>query len=259
MKTNLIGIFIFIRVFAFGQIDQKFINHLVYNNLNLEHKSYLSLLEKQNDLSDSLIYFKTKFALFTNDSSNYNKLYPKCSLCFNDTNLLKYSASYFTKLSLHNTKKLWDVEFKTNSNYSKNTLLYKSFELIQNPSLNPDFLPYTLQMHYNEFKAANRKNIWLAGALSAIVPGSGKLYIGRPHSFWGSFITNTLYGITAYESINKLGIKNGYSIFTTGVFGVFYLSNIFGTAFDLKRLKIEKKKHFLYEVADYQSAGIYLY
>ena len=61
------------------------------------------------------------------------------------------------------------------------------------------------------------------------------------------------------ESIKKLGFKNAYSIVSTGAFGVFYMSNIIGVVHDLKRIKNEKKKHFLYEVANYQSVGFDLY
>ena len=78
-------------------------------------------------------------------------------------------------------------------------------------------------------------------------------------SFFGSFISNVLYGLTGYESVRVLGINNGYSIVSVSAFGIFYFSNVIGVVHDLKRIKNEKKKHFLYEVATYQSADIYLY
>lgn len=259
MRISALLIFM---VFTFqlkAQVNVPLIKHFAYNDLNNEHKTYLELLEQQHGITDSLKYFKTKFSLLNKDTSNFIVDYKNCSLCYSDTNLLKYSASYLAKISLKQTRQFWEQEFGLGYHWSKKTLLYKSFDLLEHPENDVNFLPYTLQIHYNEYRHASQKKLWAAGLLSAIIPGAGKLYIGRERSFFGSFLVNTLYGITAYESIKKKGFKNGYTIFATGAFSIFYLSNIYGTIFDLKRLRIEKKKHFLYEVSDYQSSGIYLY
>ena len=105
---------------------------------------------------------------------------------------------------------------------TRTSLLKKSFDLISNSSLNREFLPYELEVHYNEYAFVNQKKAWIAATLSTAIPGLGKLYIGRPNSFFGSFVTNVFYGIAAFESINKLGFKNAYSIVSTGAFGVFF-------------------------------------
>lgn len=259
MRINKLLLILFFSFQLKAQVNPSLIEHFVYNDLNNEHKTYLQLLEQEHGITDSLRYFKTKLSVLNNDTTNFQSSYAKCSICYADTNLLKYTASYLTQISLKQTRQFWEQEFSLGYRWSKNTLLYKSFNLLDHPENDVNFLPYTLQIHYNEYRHAQQKKPLVAGLLSAIIPGAGKLYIGRERSFFGSFLVTTLYGITAYESIKNKGFKNGYTIFATGAFGVFYLSNIYGTVFDLKRLRIEKKKHFLYEVADYQSSGIYLY
>lgn len=244
---------------SFAQVNKNFIEHLVYNNLNTEHATYLKSFEQKNLVVDSLKYYKVKFDLLTNNYNNLDVDFLKCSVCAKDLNLTQYLSS---KLLLNN----YDAGLKlileggSQGAYQiKNTLLFKAVNLINTPDSSSFTMPYYLNTHYNEYKTFTNKKAWKAGLLSAIIPGAGKLYIGRPNSFWGSFLSNAFYLINLTESISKKGITNGYTIFSAGVFSVFYFPNIFGTIYDLKRVKLEKKKHFLYEVADYQLSGITLY
>ena len=242
-----------------SQINSEFIHHLVLSDQHKEHFTYLNSIANNYGVSDSLTYYRVKYHLLINDYGSFQNEMRNCILCFQDSSLLNYSASNLFKHSIRATEKFWELDAIKGLGISRTSLLKKSFDLISNSGLNKEFLPYELEVHYNEYAFVNQKKAWIAAALSAGIPGLGKLYIGRPNSFFGSFVSNFFYGITAFESINKLGFKNAYSLVSTGAFGVFYLSNIIGVVHDLKRIKNEKKKHFLYEVATYQSAGVYLY
>lgn len=260
MKISLVVFFLFSFFFrANAQINSQFINHLVLSNQHKEHKTYLNYLLENNGYSDSLTYYRMKYYLLLKDYNSFESEIQNCKLCFKDSSLLNYSASYLFKSSIASAERLWKIDSKFGSDLTKTSLLRKSFDLTKNTQGFSDFLPYELKVHYNEYKFVKKKKAWIAAGLSMVIPGSGKLYIGRPNSFFGSFISNVLYGLTGFESVRVLGINNGYSIVSLSAFGIFYFSNVIGVVHDLKRIKNEKKKHFLYEVATYQSADIYLY
>ena len=257
--SSIIFVVLSISIRLNAQINSQFIHHLVLADQHKEHLTYLNSIDSSYGLSDSLTYYRVKYHLLLKDYGSFQNEIKNCTLCFQDSSLLNYSATKLFKHSIRATEQLWKLDSIRGIGISRRSLLKKSFDLIQNPNISKEFLPYELEVHFNEYAFVNKKKAWIAGSLSTAIPGLGKLYIGRPNSFVGSFISNVFYGITAFESINKLGIQNAYSLISTGAFGVFYLSNIIGVVHDLKRIKNEKKKHFLYEVATYQSAGIYLY
>jgi hypothetical protein len=258
MKIKLLMVFLMICFSSYSQINSSFIKHLVLYDLNTEHNSYLNSFSDSTNI-DSLDYFKLKFYLLHN---KYDTFLDNVSVnpdVLNDSSLLDYSTGHLLKWSISKTKSLIKIDSLFGMNYLSNSLIKKSLLLVGDKTLSADFLPSSLRTHFDEFEKTRNKKAWVGGALATLLPGAGKLYIGRGKSFLGSFMVNIFYGATAYESIHQFGIRNTYSILTTGVFSAFYLSNIYGTIFDLKRIKIEKKKHFLYEVADYQSSGVYLY
>lgn len=260
MKISLIVFFLFSISFRVNsQVNSQFIHHLVLSNQNKEHYTYLNSLEETFGSSDSLIYYRIKYYLLLKDYNSFQREIEDCKLCFTDSLLLNYAASHLLKNSISFAEKLWELDATIGLGSSKKSILKKSFDLTKSIQYSPDFLPYELESNFNEYKLAKKKKAWIAAGLSIAIPGAGKLYIGRPNSFFGSFISNVLYGLTSYESVRVLGITNGYSIVSLSAFGIFYFSNIIGVVHDLKRIKNEKKKHFLYEVATYQSSDIYLY
>ena len=257
--SSVIFIVLSISIRLNSQINSEFIHHLVLSEQNKEHSTYLNSIANKYGVSDSLTYYKVKYHLLINDYGSFQNEIRNCILCFQDSSFLNYSTSKLLKHSISATEKFWEIDSANGLGISHTSMLKKSFDLINNSGLNKDFLPYELEVNYNEYASVNQKKAWIAATLSAAIPGLGKIYIGRSNSFFGSFVSNIFYGITAFESINKLGFKNAYSLVSTGAFGVFYLSNIIGVIHDLKRIKNEKKKHFLYEVANYQSVGFDLY
>jgi len=257
--SQIIFVVLSISIRLNAQINSQFINHLVIADQHKEHFTYLNSVDSSHGLSDSLIYYRVKYHLLLEDYDSFQNEIVNCTLCFQDSSLLNYSATKLFKYSISATEQLWKLDSTRGIGLSRASLLKKSFDLIQNPNVSKEFLPYELEVHFNEYAFANKKKAWIAASLSTVIPGLGKIYIGRPNSFMGSFISNVFYGITAFESINKLGVKNMYSLISTSAFGVFYLSNVIGVVHDLKRIKNEKKKHFLYEVANYQSSGFHLY
>ncbi len=260
MRTRLVYFFFFLVCFqARSQVNSEFVDYLVISELNKEHKTYLDQLTLDFGETDSVRYYKTKFDLLTNNYDSFQNEFNSCKLCWKDTSLINYSSIHLIRFSIERANKFWKADSTYGSFVSKNSILRKSYNLSLNPKLDDSFLPYELKFHFQEYKSAYNKKAWVAGLLSAAIPASGKLYIGRGNSFFGAFALNVVHGIILYEAINRKGIEHPYTIVSAGFFGVFYFSNIFGTIHDLKRVKNERRKHFLYEVADYQSADLYLY
>jgi putative component of membrane protein insertase Oxa1/YidC/SpoIIIJ protein YidD len=77
-----------------------------------------------------------------------------------------------------------------------------------------------------KFEELPSKSRWLAGSLSAVVPGAGQLYAGRPEDALVAFITNgVLIGTTAYAWHRGERVTAGALGFVA--FG-FYAGNIYG-------------------------------
>ncbi|OWY22058.1 hypothetical protein C7N43_09250 [Sphingobacteriales bacterium UPWRP_1] len=91
-----------------------------------------------------------------------------------------------------------------------------------------------LLQYAESIKKVKRRSPALAGMLSAVVPGLGKVYAGKAKQGIASFFPVALLGLQAYENIHKRGIKNGFSIFYTGLFSVFYIGNIWGSVLSVQ-------------------------
>ena len=73
--------------------------------------------------------------------------------------------------------------------------------------------------------------------MSAIIPGSGKIYAGDLRSGVSSFLVVGALGLMAAESWKKLGGKDWRTITLTSVFGLFYTANIYGSALSVSIIK----------------------
>jgi len=109
----------------------------------------------------------------------------------------------------------------------------------KNPILSEEFL--NLKNYSLVDKKIKRKSPLLAGSLSAIIPGLGKVYAGNNGQALASFLTCGLMGAVATENYLHFGFKHPQTIFFTGIFGLFYIGNIWGSALSVQVVKIEKQ------------------
>ena len=77
----------------------------------------------------------------------------------------------------------------------------------------------------------------LAGAMSAVIPGSGKIYAGDLRSGISTFLIVGALGGIAAESWIKLGGRDWRTIALSSVFGLFYIGNIYGSAVSVSVVK----------------------
>lgn len=86
-------------------------------------------------------------------------------------------------------------------------------------------------MIYAANKLQNRKtkSPLVAGLMSAVIPGSGKYYLGKLGQGTLSLVTSAIFGLQAYEGYRNDGIKSPTFIVFGSLFSVFYVANIWGS------------------------------
>lgn len=73
------------------------------------------------------------------------------------------------------------------------------------------------------------KSILLAGMMSCIIPGSGKMYSGKVGEGVSALLSNAILAGITIENYRKAGPKNFKTIFFGSLFTIFYVGNIYGS------------------------------
>lgn len=81
------------------------------------------------------------------------------------------------------------------------------------------------------------KSPFLAGAFSAVIPGSGKYYAGKKGEAVSVLVSVLALGAVFYENASKYGLTHYRSIATGGIFSIFYIGNIAGSYHSVNRSK----------------------
>ncbi|MFM7850687.1 MAG: tetratricopeptide repeat protein [Flammeovirgaceae bacterium] len=81
-----------------------------------------------------------------------------------------------------------------------------------------------------------------AGFLSAIVPGLGRIYVGKRATGIYSMIVAALLGLQAYEGLQKDGANSTRFIFYSSLFTAFYIANIWGSTLSVKIMQNERQE-----------------
>jgi hypothetical protein len=92
----------------------------------------------------------------------------------------------------------------------------------------------------NDYKNIRNNSGVLAGMMSAVVPGLGKVYAGKTGQGISSFLPVTLMGLMTWEAYKKAGLKSARFILTAAFFTVFYVGDIWGSVLSVSVNRIEK-------------------
>jgi len=95
---------------------------------------------------------------------------------------------------------------------------------------------------YSTLIKHKKKSPFIAGALSAVVPGLGKIYTKRVGEGVSAFLITTTMGLVACENLIKDGIKDPKTIIFGSLFGLFYIGNIWGSVISVKLTRDEFNK-----------------
>ena len=78
---------------------------------------------------------------------------------------------------------------------------------------------------------------FLAAAMSAVIPGAGKIYAGDLNSGLSTLLIVGALGAMTAEAWSKLGLQDWRTIGLASVFGVFYIGNIYGSALSVSVIR----------------------
>jgi len=95
-----------------------------------------------------------------------------------------------------------------------------------------------------DMEAYKEKSALLAGLISALVPGLGKFYTGYRGLPFGAMFTTLPLAAIAIEAFIIGGVVSPVFWVLGGIFGVFYIGNIWGSALSVKARKIELYEEF---------------
>ena len=98
-----------------------------------------------------------------------------------------------------------------------------------------------------ECNSFRRKSPFVAGLLSAIVPGLGKVYAKKPGSGISAFLSVSILGAIAYENYSKRGLEHPATIIAGSMFSILYIGNIYGSVYSVNAYRDE-----FYEKVNYR-------
>jgi TM2 domain-containing membrane protein YozV len=83
-------------------------------------------------------------------------------------------------------------------------------------------------------KTHKRKSMFIAGALSVILPGSGKIYAGKTAQGVSGFLILGSLGAVTYENYRKDGFQDIKTLLFGTIFSIFYIGNVYGSVVSIK-------------------------
>ena len=247
-------VLLFIPLSFYGQyfdsvsIEKK-INFVTYLKANNQTEDALHLLHYFNSQVkiDSLQLFEAKLLLELRREKDADTLLQKCAGLFPDSSNLNCSyilLKNHANLLIGNYDKIIEPKYyKKLVHYEawriqllSATLLNKKmddFDLVFNAGkcndANLALIEFYIYVQKVEISRRRKKSSFIAGLLSAIIPGSGKIYAGKPHEALTGFIPVAFNLAQAGEGYYYKKFDSPH-LYIFGLLGtVFYASGIYGS------------------------------
>lgn len=247
---------------VFGQFSKKFEfgNYLISSGNFIEvlnYPSIINLAQLSNEQSDSLSFLIGK-------AHFYNKSFDLAKSSFSsitETSLFEPAQYYSTLSNLY----LSNYGFSNSTlldlpNDGLNTLIKKGdFILLNNIDSAKSVMlrksDFLIQKHFNDLdnvilgiESHKTKSAFLAGLMSAIIPGSGKFYSGKVGEGVASLLMVGILTASSIEQFNNGGFKNTQFYLMSLPAAFFYVGNIYGSYFSVKVSNIEFNEQIRNEV-----------
>ena len=261
-KTILL--FILFLVFGYGKAQSNFSVNFYQNlvnqketNLAILYLNKCELLPQNIATLDSIYYYKGKtffnsklfkqsvlaFNKISTLSVFYNqsKIYQSIGLLYLDSpeNYINYILKPLKGDSLFNQIK--SISMASVALLNNNFLVYDSLILQLKDSL---FYYNNLQISLSNWRkkaTLKTKNPIIAASLSAIIPGLGKVYGGKPYDGLSTFLTHVPLGLTVWESYKNAGFNSARFITFTSISSLFYFGNILASYHYIYKNRKEEK------------------
>ncbi|TVQ88274.1 MAG: hypothetical protein EA393_09335 [Bacteroidetes bacterium] len=238
--------------------ELKFINHLLGRQNNDEALFLLENLQSDNSLQQDTIYYLTGWTLYNQKaleaSAWYLAMVSRESSWFEKSN---FFAAYNLTYLGEREKSLARLNL-FDDNFSREIIEMKNFQLAGISLLDrrlDDFQRYSagftgklsfmaaeeekLVNYYERIKSAPNRSPFLAGLMSAAVPGMGRIYAGKTAEGIAGFLYVGAMLAATYDFYNRLGSSNPFFLISAGLSGIFYIGNIWGSVISVQRVKNE--------------------
>ena len=236
--------------------DMKFVDYLKERKMFVEAQYILTKMDTSlltTEEKDSMNFAKGVIYLLSDESTksicSFDKV-SEISACYSKA-LVANAYNYWQNKQYDKSDKLLKkVLNNTNDSgvHSMALLMLSANELLQNhPSGYANYAKmidtsdeviqskkHILNKVYQSENAFHHKSPVVAGVLSAVVPGLGKWYLGKPNEAFGAFIPLASLGILTYEAYRKGGVKSLGFVSFASLFSVFYAGNIWGSMVSVK-------------------------
>jgi len=231
--------------------DLKFINHLLRTGYFEEARFLLDSADcSSSRMNDSVNYLRSwsyfSLNLLTASSESLLKIKPSSSFYPKSHFYAAYNYAQTGNLT-RAIEILEETEVSTSNQFSLKKYEIAGLKLLQGDSSSfynwinnnapgePEISESAIRLNSisREINSHKSKSPFLAGLLSGIIPGSGKLYAGRKGEAIAAFFSTAGIGLVTWENYRKRGINNFYTLASGSVFAVTYLANIYGSAFSV--------------------------
>lgn len=183
-------------------------------------------LNQQLDVaSKHFTFVSSQSALFT-ESQFLN------TICLSYSDNRDEAARLLNNLSLEDSV-LKELQLFETSGFNLLKRDLKAFELNYS-LLNDKYYHFTKpKQEYLELKSSietfKPKSAFTAGAMSALVPGLGKVYTKKTGEGIATFFKLALLGLPALEALNKKGPEDPRFVVFASIFAIGYVANIWGS------------------------------
>ncbi|MCA0429859.1 MAG: hypothetical protein LCH32_05100 [Bacteroidetes bacterium] len=238
---------------------EKKITFVNYLKQNKQHEDALYILNHFNSREqiDSLILMEVKLLLELHREKLADSLLKSSLNLFSDSSKLNCS---YTLLQNHVNILISKLDDLKKPNYTTNLIHYETWRIQQlatailkndfggfeeifnsgkctNP--NTSMIEFSLYVQKTEMFRRRKKSGFLAGLFSTIIPGSGKIYAGKPHEALTSFVPVVFNLAQAGEGYYYKKFESPHLYVFGSIGTVFYASNIYGSFKAAKRKNAE--------------------
>lgn len=255
-RISILISFVFLSLILPAQetnVSLAFTRYLIQNKLYKDALLELKNLEKKNSLSDSISFLRGWIYEESRqpDSAIFN--YERISVsspCYTHaacrTAFLKALQGNFSSVDT-----LLSFTPEDSCANGMRIFFYDALHLAQKEThgtlILPDKVCYPelnwkqkLEDYPKTLSQTRKKSPWVAGTLSAFVPGLGKVYAGKPKQGLIAILPLAALALQAWEGYADKGLKSGRFWVYGSLFTIFYAGNIYGSAISVKIVQQEK-------------------
>lgn len=232
---------------------QKFAEYLAksgqYDLATREFERLTFMLPENDSLKTSLLSMYRRSGKYDEAIIRGKQLYPELTT-MSASSAVEFGRTLLLKSDYKSAKTFWDANQKLST--PDKIILSTTSDILQDNYKSANDLLQTLKpedhrlaTNYKELAeqaiAIKRKSPAMAGIMSAIIPGTGRVYVKD----WKDGIVSLFFvGTMAFQSIrgfNKSGVKSTRGWIYGGIGFGFYLGNIYGSVVSAKGYN--KKSH----------------